>query len=186
MRGPDAAEPVGRLAPGPYVVVVVALWLLTLRAGLHASIAGMLGGLLVPAHPRAREAVERAARSFRAFRQSPMADVGMAARRGLQRAVSVNERLQAALHPWTSYLIVPVFALANAGVDLRGGVLGDALTSPVTWAVVVGLTVGKPIGVGLSAVLGARFGLGRLPQGCARRTCSAARPCPGSASRCPC
>lgn len=149
----------------PYVVVVVALWLLTLRAGLHASIAGMLGGLLVPAHPRAREAVERAARSFRAFRQSPMADVGMAARRGLQRAVSVNERLQAALHPWTSYLIVPVFALANAGVDLRGGVLGDALTSPVTWAVVVGLTVGKPIGVGLSAVLGARFGLGRLPQG---------------------
>ncbi|GAA0546174.1 Na+/H+ antiporter NhaA [Actinomadura livida] len=149
----------------PYVLVVVALWVATVEAGLHASIAGMLGGLLIPAHPRAREAVERAARHFRAFRQSPMADLGMSARLGLQRAVSVNERLQTVLHPWTSYVVVPVFALANAGVDLRGGVLGDALASPVTWAVIVGLVVGKPVGVGLSAVLGARFGLGSLPRG---------------------
>ncbi|MFG2084751.1 MULTISPECIES: Na+/H+ antiporter NhaA [unclassified Spirillospora] len=149
----------------PYVVAVLALWLATIQAGLHASIAGMLGGLLVPAHRPVREAVEKAARSFRAFRQSPMADVGMTARIGLQRAVSVNERLQTTLHPWSSYFIVPVFALANAGVDLRGGLLGDALTSPVTWAVIIGLVLGKPLGVGLSTVLGTRFGLGRLPQG---------------------
>ncbi|XRQ10502.1 Na+/H+ antiporter NhaA [Actinomadura welshii] len=149
----------------PYVVVVLALWLTTFHAGLHASIAGMLGGLLVPAHKPVREAVEKAARSFRAFRQSPMADVGMAARLGLQRAVSVNERLQTVLHPWSSYFIVPVFALANAGVDLRGGLLGDALTSPVTWAVVVGLVLGKPVGVLVSTVLGARLGAGKLPRG---------------------
>ena len=149
----------------PYVAVVLLLWLATIHAGLHASIAGMLGGLLVPAYSPAREAVEKAARKVRAFRQSPMADVGMTARLGLTRAVSVNERLQTILHPWTSYVIVPVFALANAGVDLRGGVLGQALTSPITWAVVVGLALGKPLGVGLTAVLGARFGIGRLPRG---------------------
>ena len=149
----------------PYIGVVIVLWLVTLQAGLHASIAGMLGGLLVPAYPRKREAVEKAARSFRAFRQSPMADVGLSARRVLQRAVSVNERLHTILHPWTSYLIVPLFALANAGVDLRGGVLGEAFTSPVTWAVIVGLVLGKPLGIGVSALLGARLGLGRLPQG---------------------
>ncbi|MGP4025921.1 Na+/H+ antiporter NhaA [Actinomadura sp. 3N407] len=149
----------------PYVAVVLALWLATVQAGLHASIAGMVGGLLVPAYAPVREAVEKAARSFRAFRQSPMADVGLSARIGLQRAVSVNERLQTVLHPWTSYVVVPLFALANAGVDLRGGVLGEALSSPVTWAVIVGLVLGKPLGVGVSAVAGARLGLGRLPQG---------------------
>ncbi|TDC85266.1 Na+/H+ antiporter NhaA [Actinomadura sp. 7K507] len=149
----------------PYVAVVLALWLATLQAGLHASIAGMLGGLLVPAYAPVREAVEKAAKNVRAFKQSPMADVGMTARVGLTRAVSVNERLQTILHPWTSYVIVPVFALANAGVDLRGGVLGEALTSPVTWAVVAGLVLGKPLGVGLSAVLATRLNIGHLPRG---------------------
>ncbi|WP_053913756.1 Na+/H+ antiporter NhaA [Streptomyces sp. SCSIO 75703] len=149
----------------PYVLIVLALWLATLEAGLHASIAGMIGGLLIPAQAPARQAVERAARLFRAFRQSPRADVGLTARRGLKRAVSVNERLQTVLHPWTSYLIVPVFALASAGVDLRGGVLANALTSKVTWAVIVGLVLGKLIGIGAGALLPARLGLGSLPRG---------------------
>ncbi|PZH02143.1 Na+/H+ antiporter NhaA [Streptomyces sp. NTH33] len=149
----------------PYVLIVLALWLATFQAGLHASIAGMLGGLLIPAHTPARQAVERAVRLFRAFRQSPRADVGLTARRGLKRAVSVNERLQTVLHPWTSYLIVPVFALASAGVDLRGGVLANALTSKVTWAVIIGLVVGKLLGIGGGALLPARLGLGKLPRG---------------------
>ncbi|MGX4688293.1 Na+/H+ antiporter NhaA [Streptomyces sp. JNUCC 63] len=149
----------------PYVLVVLALWLAALEAGLHASIAGMLGGLLIPAHTPARQVVERAARLFRAFRQSPSPDVGLSARRGLKRAVSVNERLQTVLHPWASYVVVPLFALANAGIDLRGGVLTDALSSSVTWAVVVGLVVGKSLGLGGGALLGARLGLGKLPQG---------------------
>ncbi|WP_069812580.1 Na+/H+ antiporter NhaA [Streptomyces sp. TP-A0874] len=149
----------------PYVLIVLALWLATFEAGLHASIAGMIGGLLIPAQLPARQAVERAARLFRAFRQSPRADVGLSARRGLKRAVSVNERLQTVLHPWTSYFIVPVFALASAGVDLRGGVLSDALTSKVTWAVIIGLVLGKLLGIGGGALLPARFGLGKLPRG---------------------
>ena len=149
----------------PYVVVVVALWLATLESGVHASIAGMLAGLLVPASSPSRGLVESAAREFRAFRQSPMPGVQRSARQSLNRAISVNERLQEVLHGWTSYLVVPVFALANAGVDLRNGVLGDALTSPVTWGVVVGLVVGKAVGISLGAWGTTRLGLGRLPQG---------------------
>ncbi|MFJ4270306.1 Na+/H+ antiporter NhaA [Streptomyces coelicoflavus] len=151
----------------PYVLIVLVMWLATLHAGLHASIAGMLGGLLIPAREPSREGVEQAARLFRAFRQSPLADVGKTARRGLQQAVSVNERLQTVLHPWSSYLIVPVFALANAGVDLRDGVLTDALGSSLTWAVVVGLVGGKLLGIWGGAALGTRFGIGRLPTGVA-------------------
>ena len=151
----------------PFVLLGLALWLATLEAGLHASVAGMLGGLLVAATAPAREAVEGAAQRFHAFRQSPRVDVGRSAREGLQRAISVNERLQAVLHPWTAYVVVPLFALANAGVDLRGGVLGDALTSRVTWGVVVALVAGKVLGVGVTALVGVRLGAGRLPQGVA-------------------
>lgn len=149
----------------PYVLLVLAMWVATIEAGLHASIAGMIGGLLVAAHRPAREDVEGAARRFRAFRQSPQVEVGHSAVRGLARAVSVNERLQAVLHPWVSYVIVPVFALANAGIDLRGGVLQDALASTLTWAVVVGLVVGKLVGIGAGALLAVRAGAGRLPRG---------------------
>lgn len=149
----------------PYVIIVLVLWVATYEGGLHASIAGMIGGLLIPAQAPARHAVERAAKLFRAFRQSPRADVGMTARRGLKQAVSVNERLQTVLHPWSSYFIVPVFALASAGVDLRDGVLADALSSWVTWAVVIGLVLGKLLGVSGGALLGTRLGLGSLPRG---------------------
>lgn len=155
----------GSWRAAPYALIVLGMWLAAMQAGLHASIAGMLGGLLVAAHAPAREAVEGAARRFRAFRQSPDVQVERSARLGLLRAVSVNERLQATLHPWASYVIVPLFALANAGVDLRGGVLADAMTSAVTWAVVVALVAGKFLGIGLSARVGVRARLGMLPAG---------------------
>lgn len=142
-----------------------AAWLATIQSGLHPSIVGMLAGLLVVAHPPRRSELERASRMVAAFRQSPVPSAGRSAGRGLQRAVSVNERLQNILHPWTSFAIVPVFALANAGVDLRGGMLGEALTSSVTWGIVIGLVAGKPIGIGLAAIGGARLGLGPLPRG---------------------
>jgi Na+/H+ antiporter NhaA len=151
----------------PFVLIGLGMWLATLEAGLHASVAGMLGGLLIADRAPAREAVEGAAQRFRAFRQSPRVDVGRSARQGLQRAVSVNERLQAVLHPWTAYAVVPLFAFANAGIDLRGGVLTDALTSRLTWAVCLALVVGKLVGIGGTALLAVRLGVGRLPQGVA-------------------
>jgi Na+/H+ antiporter NhaA len=148
-----------------YVGVLLVLWVATVQAGLHASIAGMAAGLLVVAHPPGRQEVEGAASLFRAFRQSPMPSVGYSAKLGIARAISVNERLQTTLHPWTSFVVVPLFALANAGVDLRGGVLADAFGSPLTWGVVLGLVVGKLVGVGFGALGGVRLGMGGLPQG---------------------
>ncbi len=149
----------------PYVLVSLVLWGATLSSGLHTSIAGMAAGLLIPSYLPRRSEVEGAARRFTAFRQSPMAEVGRSAQEAVARAVPVNERMQVVLLPWAGYVVVPLFALANAGVDLRGGVLGEALRSPITWGVVLGLVVGKLVGVGGGALGGARLGLGRLPQG---------------------
>ena len=149
----------------PYVLATLLVWLATIASGVHASIAGMVCGLLIPAFSPRREVVRDAAIRFRAFRQSPLPEVGRSARDAVARAVSVNERMQLVLHPWTGYVVVPLFALANAGVDLRGGAFLDALSSPLTWAVVVGLVVGKFVGIGGGALVGARLGLGRLPQG---------------------
>jgi Na+/H+ antiporter NhaA len=149
----------------PYVVVVIVLWLATVQSGVHAAIAGMLAGLLVPAWAPRRQEVEGAATLFRAFRQSPLPSVGYSAKLGLARAISVNERLQTVLHPWGSFVIVPLFALANTGVDLRGGVLTDSLRSRVTWGVALGLVVGKFAGIGLGALGAVRLRLARLPQG---------------------
>jgi protein-disulfide isomerase len=141
------------------------MWVATLESGLHPTIAGMVAGLAIVARPPRRSDVERAASLFRAFRQSPLPSVGRSARLGLQRSVSVNERLQEDLHGLTALVIVPVFALANAGVDLGDGVLGASLRSSVTWGVVLGLVVGKTIGVGLVSLGAVRLGIGELPQG---------------------
>ena len=149
----------------PYLALVGLAWLSTLDSGVHASLAGMLAGLLIPAGEPSRARVDAAATGFRAFRQSPLPGVQRATRNLLNRTISVNERLQEALHGWTSYVVVPVFALANAGVDLRGGLLAQALVSPVTWGITGGLVVGKLVGIGLGALGAVRLRLGTLPQG---------------------
>lgn len=149
----------------PYVALVVVAWLATVSSGLHAAIAGMLAGLLVPAAEPSRARMQAAAAQFRVFRQSPLPGLQRETRDHLTRTISVNERMQEALHGPTSFVVVPVFALANAGVDLRGGVLAEALGSPVTWGIVLALVVGKLAGIGLGGWLAVRTGMGRLPQG---------------------
>jgi Na+/H+ antiporter NhaA len=148
-----------------YALLFAGLWLATMIAGLHPTIAGMAAGLLVAAYDPSRARVAVAAAQARAFRQSPMATVAREAKRSVARALSPNERMQVFLHPWTSYAIVPLFALANAGIDLRHGALGDALSSRLTWAVVIALAVGKLVGITLGSVSSIRLGLGKLPQG---------------------
>jgi Na+/H+ antiporter NhaA len=148
-----------------FAIVGAVLWVATVESGLHPTIAGMAAGLLISARPPSRAEVDEATTLFRAFRESPMPSVGQSARQGLVRAVSLNERLQTALHPWTSYVVVPLFALANAGVDLGDGTLGDALSSPVTWGVVVALVLGKLVGIGATSLGAVRLRLGSLPQG---------------------
>jgi len=84
---------------------------------------------------------------------------------GPVRGRRVLEELEHRLHPWSSYVVIPLFALANAGVDLGGGALGEAARSRVAWAVFVGLVVGKTIGISTAALAGRRFGVGVLPRG---------------------
>ncbi|WP_299056713.1 Na+/H+ antiporter NhaA [uncultured Nocardioides sp.] len=149
----------------PYVAVVAVLWYATVQAGVHPSLAGMAAGLLVPAFATQRHSVEAAKSDFRDYWQSPQAMAAQAVRSSLSRSISVNARLQHSLRGPTTLVIVPVFALANAGVDLRGGLLGEALTSSVTWGVVAGLVVGKLLGISLVTLAAVRLGLGRLPDG---------------------
>ncbi len=150
---------------GPYVLLVVILWFATLLSGVHPSLAGMAAGLLVPAAATERRRVEDAKEMFRDYWQSPEARMARTVRMGLARSISVNERLHDVLRGPVSLVVVPIFALANAGVDLRGGVFGTALQSPITWGVVAGLVLGKLIGIGLGAYTAVRMGLGRLPDG---------------------
>lgn len=151
---------------GPaYLVVAVAVWLTMYLSGVHPTIAGVLIALLIPVHPPRRQEVEDAERLTRRFRQSPSPELARAARLGVDRAVSVNERLQRLYHPYTSCVVVPVFALANAGVRLGGGTLDAALRSPLTWGIVAGLVVGKLVGITGATLLAARLRLGTMPPG---------------------
>lgn len=102
---------------------------------------------------------------FRDFWQSPSAASARAVDRGLARGISVNERMHEVLCIPTALVIVPIFALANAGVDLRGGLLVDSFQSSVTWGVIVGLVLGKLLGIGLATFVAVKLGAGRLPEG---------------------
>lgn len=150
---------------GAYLAVVIVLFVAAMESGIHATLAGMLGGLLVAAYPPEPKKVEKAARRVRAFRQSPLPEVARNANQSVQQALSPNERFQTLLHPVTSYAIVPLFALANAGVDLGGGVLGDAIGSTLTWGVVAGLVIGKTLGITSGVVVALKTRVGEMPRG---------------------
>ncbi|MGH3788363.1 MAG: Na+/H+ antiporter NhaA [Pseudonocardiaceae bacterium] len=151
---------------GPaYFAVGVVMWLAMHASGVHTTIAGVVLGLLISAYPPRRTEVEHAGALARAFRQSPQPALARAAKLSVERAVSPNERIGALLVPWSSYVVVPVFALANAGVRLDGDLVRRALTSPVTLGVFLGLVVGKLLGVGLASTLAVRLRLSSLPPG---------------------
>ncbi|HWB40501.1 MAG TPA: Na+/H+ antiporter NhaA [Gemmatimonadales bacterium] len=147
----------------PYWMLGIAAWLCTLMGGVHPTVAGVAVGLSTSAYPPRRADLQRASGLARAFREQPSAALASEAARRITRSLSPNERLQHALHPWTSYLVVPLFALANAGIELSGGVLARALSSPLSIGVVVGLVLGKPIGITLGAWLATRRVFGGLP-----------------------
>ncbi len=148
-----------------YLAAVLVAVVAAMESGFHATLAGMIAGLLVAAYPPQPKKVEKAARKVRAFRQSPLPEVARSANQSVQQALSPNERFQTLLHPFTSFLVVPLFALANAGVDLRGGILADSLGSTLTWAVVGGLVVGKTLGITTGVVAAIKSGIGELPRG---------------------
>jgi len=148
---------------GPlYFLFGTAVWVALFKSGVDPVVAGLLGGVIAVAYPAQRSDLERASDLFRLFREQPTGDLASSARGALRTAVSPNERLQTLWHPWTSYAIVPLFALANAGVHLSGGFLAQAFSSPVTLGILVGYLVGKPVGIVGSTWLAARLGGSRL------------------------
>jgi Na+/H+ antiporter NhaA len=139
---------------GPAAVLVgVGIWLAMFESGVDAVIAGLAIGLITSAYPPARVDLERSTEIARAFREQPTPELAYSARASLVAAISPNERLQYLLHPWTSRVIVPLFALANAGIHLTGESLSAAARSPVTLGIVAAYLIGKPLGIMVAARL---------------------------------
>ena len=148
---------------GPvYFLLGVCVWIAFFKSGIDPVVAGLMGGVIALAYPAQRSDLERASDLFRVFREQPTGELARSARAAVRSAVSPNERLQALWHPWTSYAIVPLFALANAGVHLNTAFLGRAYTSPVTLGILVGYVVGKPVGIFTTTWAGSRLSGGRL------------------------
>jgi Na+/H+ antiporter NhaA len=148
---------------GPiYFLFGTAVWVALFKSGVDPVVAGLSGGVIALAYPAQRGDLERASDLFRLFREQPTGDLARTARGALRTAVSPNERLQTLWHPWSSYAIVPLFALANAGVHLSGSFLASAYTSPVTLGILLGYVLGKPVGIVGATWLAARVSRGRL------------------------
>jgi Na+/H+ antiporter NhaA len=144
---------------GPAAVLLgVGIWLAMFESGVDAVIAGLAIGLVTSAYPPARDDLERTTELTRSFREQPTPELAYSAVAGLTGAISPNERLQYRLHPWTSRVIVPLFALANAGIRLDGDLLSAAVTSRVTLGIVAAYALGKPLGIMTAAWLATRRG----------------------------
>lgn len=163
--------------PVPYVVLGFVLWLAVLYSGVHASIAGVVLAMTIPARTELnapefashiREIlrhIERFADGEKDVMNDEVQQVAIdALEDACQRVQSPLYRLELALHPWVTFLIMPVFALANAGVVLGGGIR-EALSEPVTIGVALGLVLGKPIGILSASWLAVKIRLAKLPPG---------------------
>lgn len=156
-----------------YGITGLVLWAAIFESGVHATIAGVILGLLAPSRPEGDSDFAQLTEELLAEYRSAIAAgdierveavLGEMEEETAERSTPL-ERLERLLHPWSSYLVVPVFALANAGIDLSGDMLGDALTSPVTLGVLMGLLAGKLIGVFGASFLAVRLRLAELPPG---------------------
>ncbi len=145
-----------------YAALGIFIWYATLESGVHATIAGVALGLLTPARPLLNQ------RDAQQIVDALPSDASVAEVRHVsflaQESVPLTERLENMLHPFTAFLIIPIFALANAGIELSGDKISDAASSNVTLGIVLGLVVGKPLGITLFAWVATRFGFA-LPEG---------------------
>jgi Na+/H+ antiporter NhaA len=145
-----------------YAALGVTAWVAFLHSGVDPLVVGLMLGLMSYAYPASRDDLERATGLFRSFREQPTADLEREARLGIAGALSPNERLQRLWHPWSSYVIVPLFALANAGIRINGPLLSDAFTSPVTLGILLAYGLGKPVGIVGTSALATRLSRGRM------------------------
>src|SRR5689334_22270420 len=145
-----------------YFLLGAGAWVGLLRSGVEPVVIGLAMGILPFAFPAERTSLERATERFREFREQPTAELARSVGAQLRSATSANERLQQLWHPWTSYAIVPVFALANTGIAVSGSLLSRAFTSPITLGILVGYVIGKPVGITGGSWLVTRLSDGRV------------------------
>ncbi|MET0699669.1 MAG: Na+/H+ antiporter NhaA, partial [Mycobacterium sp.] len=154
------------MARGPvYCVLAFGLWLALFAGGIHPTLAGVAVALMIPVFTPERERVEEAADVIRAFRQSPNSEYARAATRSLRQSISINERLTTGVGPYVSYLVLPLFALANAGVRLDLETISEAFRSTLTWGIIAGLVLGKFVGITAATALVRGIGIGQLAPG---------------------
>jgi len=155
-----------------YLALGVALWIATYESGAHATLAGVALGLITPARSLYEPSdYPRTAAGLLGEFQHALTTGDQDVQQGLlaqtedlsRNTEAPLDRLERGLHPWVSYAVVPMFALANAGVDLGGGVIGDATSSSVAWGVAAGLILGKPLGILGFSWLAVRLRLCELP-----------------------
>jgi NhaA family Na+:H+ antiporter len=158
--------------PLPYALLGIGLWLAFLESGIHPTIAGVLLALTIPArgHVRAEAYVAQATAALSGLGPG-LRDESRRQQAAAQTLEVIAERLQTplqrlerVLNPWVAYLVVPVFAFANAGVEL-GGNLPQAITEPISLGIILGLVLGKPLGITLFSGLAVRVGVADLPYG---------------------
>ena len=164
------AQRIGVRALVPYVLLAGALWLAVFESGVHATLAGVVLGFLTPAvafHSRQRvgevigEQLSEIARSDAELSAGTLLHASRLAEEGVSPLTRMEERV----HPWSAYLILPLFALANAGVPVSVDGIADALSSPVGAGIALGLVIGAPVGGFLLAWSLVRAGPARLPEG---------------------
>ena len=145
-----------------YAVLGIFIWYATLESGVHATIAGVALGLLTPARPLLGQ------RDAQQIVDALPSDANVAEVRHAsflaQESVPLTERLEELLHPFTAFMIIPIFALANAGIVLSGDTISDAAASNITLGIIAGLVIGKPLGIALFTWVATRFGFA-LPEG---------------------
>jgi Na+/H+ antiporter NhaA len=138
------------------VAVGVGLWVAMFESGVDPVVSGLAVGLATSAYPPSRDDLERATALARSFREQPTPELARSAQQGVSSAISANERMQYSLHPWTSYVIVPLFALANAGVHVTAALAKDAASSPITLGILAGYVIGKPVGIATASWIASR------------------------------
>jgi len=145
-----------------YLLTGIAAWVAFVESGVDPVVIGLVMGLISYAYPATRESLEQASEAFRLFREQPTAELAAEAETVVRTAISPNDRLARIFHPWVSYIIVPLFAVANAGITLNGQFLAHAYTSPVTLGILLGYLIGKPAGISFGVWLTAKLSKGRL------------------------
>jgi NhaA family Na+:H+ antiporter len=164
------ARRIGVRALGVYVLLAAALWLAVFESGVHATLAGVVLGFLTPAvafqsSRRVSEVIGERLTEITDSDAEVSAGTLLETSRLAEEAVSPLARMEERVHPWSAYVILPLFALANAGVPVSLGGIADALSSPVGAGIALGLVIGAPIGGILFAFAIVRLGPARIPNG---------------------